>query len=121
MLPYGEEWRKYRKVLHSGLHARRAESYKDMQSLESKATMRDILLHPEAWDANIQRYISCSVRSLYIETTILFRYAASVAVSLSYGKRVHSMDEWIVRENVAAMDCKISSLTVATLSTDSDL
>ncbi|KAK7683741.1 hypothetical protein QCA50_013117 [Cerrena zonata] len=86
MLPYGEEWRKYRKVLHSGLHARRAETYKDMQSLESKATLRDILLHPEAWDANIQRY------------------AASVAVSLSYGKRVHSMDEWIVRENVAAMD-----------------
>lgn len=56
MLPYGEEWRKYRKVLHSGLHARRAESYKDMQNLESKATLRDILLHPEAWDANIQRY-----------------------------------------------------------------
>ena len=57
MLPYGEEWRKYRKVLHSGLHARRAESYKDMQSLEGKATLRDILLHPEAWDANIQRCV----------------------------------------------------------------
>lgn len=86
MLPYGDEWRKWRKLLHSGLHARRAESYSDMQSLESKVTLRDILLHPHEWDINFQRF------------------AASVATSLSYGRRVNSMDEWIVKENVAAME-----------------
>lgn len=33
------------------------------------------------------------------------RYAASVATSVTYGRRVESVDEWIVRENNEAMDC----------------
>ncbi|OBZ66931.1 3-hydroxyphenylacetate 6-hydroxylase [Grifola frondosa] len=69
MLPYGEAWRKWRKVLHSGFHARRAEAYK-----------------------------------IYKYERHLQRYAASVATSVTYGRRVESVDEWIVRENMAAMD-----------------
>ncbi|KAI0080439.1 cytochrome P450 [Panus rudis PR-1116 ss-1] len=88
MLPYGEEWRKWRKVLHSGLHARKAEMYTPMQSLESKVTLRDILRHPEDWDENLQRY------------------AASVATLVAYGRRVNSVKEWIVKENMDAMDLK---------------
>lgn len=34
------------------------------------------------------------------------RYAASVVTSVSYGRRVESMDEWIVVENNQSMDCK---------------
>lgn len=26
--------------------------------------------------------------------------------SVTYGRRVNSIDEWIVKENIAAMDCK---------------
>lgn len=33
------------------------------------------------------------------------RYAASVVTSVSYGRRVESMDEWIVVENNQSMDC----------------
>ncbi len=34
------------------------------------------------------------------------RFAASIATSVSYGRRVESIDEWIVKENMAAMDCE---------------
>ena len=36
----------------------------------------------------------------------VIRFAASVATSVTYGRRVESVDEWIVRENMAAMDCE---------------
>ncbi|EGO01020.1 hypothetical protein SERLA73DRAFT_71993 [Serpula lacrymans var. lacrymans S7.3] len=86
MLPYGEPWRKWRKVLHSGFHARRSDTYKDIQSLESKLSMYQILNDPKHWEQHLQRY------------------AASVVVSVSYGRRVESIDEWIVQENIEAMD-----------------
>ncbi|KAI0795531.1 cytochrome P450 [Abortiporus biennis] len=91
MLPYGEDWRRFRKVLHSGLHIRRAETYIPSQSLESKVALKQILEQPEDWEKHIQRY------------------AASVVVSLSYGRRINGVDEWIVKENMNAMDCTFTS------------
>lgn len=38
--------------------------------------------------------------------THIKRYAASVVTSVSYGRRVESMDEWIVVENNQSMDCE---------------
>ncbi|KIJ63674.1 hypothetical protein HYDPIDRAFT_175981 [Hydnomerulius pinastri MD-312] len=89
MLPYGEPWRKWRKVLHSGFHARRSDTYRDIQSLESKMSMYQILTEPKNWERHLQRY------------------AASVVTSVSYGRRVDSIDEWIVKENNEAMDFPI--------------
>ena len=40
------------------------------------------------------------------DTERVTRFAASVATSVTYGRRVESVDEWIVRENMAAMDCE---------------
>lgn len=34
-----------------------------------------------------------------------YRYAASVVTSVTYGKRIDSVDEWVVKENMRAMDC----------------
>lgn len=36
------------------------------------------------------------------------RYAGSVATSAAYGRRVESVDEWIVKENMAAMECELA-------------
>ncbi|KAG6810836.1 hypothetical protein H0H92_010131 [Tricholoma furcatifolium] len=79
MLPNNERWRKWRKMLHSGFHARKAASYRDIQSLESKILMYQILTEPD-------------------------KYAGSVVTSVTYGRRIKSMDEWIVRENMKAME-----------------
>ena len=35
------------------------------------------------------------------------RYAASVVTSVTYGRRVQSVDEWIVVENNQSMDSKL--------------
>ncbi|KDQ32813.1 hypothetical protein PLEOSDRAFT_1033030 [Pleurotus ostreatus PC15] len=89
MLPYGEEWRKWRKILHSGFHARKSDEYQPIQSLESKIMMHQILTEPKGYERHIQRY------------------AASVVTSVTYGKRIDSVDEWVVRENMRAMDCAL--------------
>ncbi|KAI0664172.1 cytochrome P450 [Cubamyces menziesii] len=86
MLPYGEGWRKWRKVLHNGFHSRRADTYNEIQSLESAVLLHELLADPEQYEQHLQRF------------------AASVATSVTYGRRVTSVDEWIVRENMAAMD-----------------
>ncbi|KAF8888764.1 cytochrome P450 [Infundibulicybe gibba] len=88
MLPNNEAWRKWRKVLHSGFHARRAETYKDIQSLESNVTLHEILHTPEKYERHIQRY------------------AASVVTSVTYGRRIESMDEYIVKENMVLVECE---------------
>lgn len=37
------------------------------------------------------------------------RFAASVVTSVTYGRRVDSVDEWIVKENMEAMDCEATT------------
>jgi len=89
MLPYGPSWRKWRRSQHSSLHTRAALSYKPIQSLESKLAMYQILETPAYYEQHLQRY------------------AASVATSVAYGRRVTSVDEWIVKENMESMDCML--------------
>ncbi|KAI0057325.1 cytochrome P450 [Artomyces pyxidatus] len=89
MMPAGERWRKFRKVLHGGLHLRKADSYKEIQSLESKILMHQLLHEPTAYERHVKRF------------------SASVVVSVAYGRRIESIDEWIVKENEASMACII--------------
>ncbi|KII91472.1 hypothetical protein PLICRDRAFT_696507 [Plicaturopsis crispa FD-325 SS-3] len=86
MLPNNDQWRRWRKVLHSGFHSRRAEAYKPIQSLESKYMLAQFLDNPIDYERHLQRF------------------AASVVTSVVYGRRVESVDEWIVKENMEAMD-----------------
>ena len=76
------------KIVHSGFHLRQANKYRDIQSLESKVMMQQLVETPKVYERHIKRY------------------AASVVTSVSYGRRVESMDEWIVVENNQSMDCK---------------
>ncbi|TBU46186.1 cytochrome P450 [Dichomitus squalens] len=95
MLPNGEPWRRWRKVLHTGFHSRRADTYNEIQSLESTVLLHQLLTEPKNWERHIQRF------------------AASVATSVTYGRRVKSVDEWIVKENMAAMDSSSESTSIA--------
>ncbi|KAI0037071.1 cytochrome P450 [Vararia minispora EC-137] len=89
MMPAGEEWRKFRRVLHSGLHARKADSYKEIQSLESQLLMHQLLHEPVEYERHIRRF------------------SASVVVSLAYGRRIDNVDDWIVKQNMETMACNI--------------
>ncbi|KAG6901348.1 hypothetical protein C0995_013207 [Termitomyces sp. Mi166 len=93
MLPNNEFWRKWRKVLHTGFHSRQADSYRDIQNLESKIMLYQILTDPEHYEQHLKRSTKEDERS-----------AASVVSSVSYGLRVDNVDEWVIKENMAAMD-----------------
>ena len=49
------------------------------------------------------------------------RYAASVVTSVTYGRRVQSMDEWIVIENNKSMDGKLLTTLFLLYLTPSEL
>ncbi|TFK75624.1 cytochrome P450 [Pluteus cervinus] len=86
MLPNNDRWRRWRKLLHTGFHSKRADTYRDIQSLESTIMMHQMLNTPRYYERHLQRY------------------AASVVTSVTYGRRVDSVDEWVVKENMEAMD-----------------
>ena len=65
MLPYGDEWRRWRRVLHSGFHSRRAETYKDIQSVEAKVLLHELLQDPEAHEQHLQRYAHIHFRETW--------------------------------------------------------
>jgi len=84
--PNDDKWRKWRKVLHSGFHYQKAQTYQDIQSMEAKITMKEILDDPKHYERHLQRF------------------SASVVASVTYGRRVDSVDEWVVKENLAAIE-----------------
>lgn len=87
MAPYGPFWRRWRKLLHSGFMQRQAESYRPIQGLESKVLMQDLVNSPEDFRRHLERY------------------AASVIVTVTYGRRVKDVKtDVVVRRNAESME-----------------
>jgi len=78
VMPYGEKWRKHRKLLHSGLMQKAAHSYKPLQEIESKRLVWDLVKRPEKFSDAIERY------------------TASVTLMLAFGRRVDSLGDPLV-------------------------
>lgn len=87
MAPYGPFWRRWRKLLHGEFMQRQSETYRPIQSMESKVLMHDLITDPGAFRRHLERY------------------AASVIVTVTYGRRVEDVttDE-VVKMNAEAMD-----------------
>ena len=65
---------------------RQSESYRPIQNLESKVLMYDLLTNPEEFRTHLERY------------------AASVIVTVTYGRRVEDVrTDAVVRANAEAM------------------
>jgi len=64
--------------------------------MESKVTMKQLLDDPANFEKHFQRF------------------AGSVAVSVTYGRRIKTHDDWIVKEQLSAVDCKSLSEFLAT-------
>jgi cytochrome P450 len=73
MAGYNDFWRRWRKILHGAFNSKASEQYKPIQSLESKQFLNDLLKDPERYRTHLERY------------------AASVVVSVTYGRRVHDV------------------------------
>lgn len=87
MAPYSSYWRRWRKLLHGGFMQRQSETYRPIQSLESKVLMHDLLKDPAGFRSHLERY------------------AASVIVTITYGRRVENLKtDIVVQRNAESMD-----------------
>lgn len=88
MAPYGAYWRRWRKLLHSGFMQRRSiDLYRPIQAAESAVLMHDLVRDPESFRTHLERY------------------AASVIVTVTYGRRVPDVrNDVVVRRNAESMD-----------------
>ncbi|OIW27073.1 cytochrome P450 [Coniochaeta ligniaria NRRL 30616] len=94
MAPYGPFWRRWRKLLHSGFMQRQSETYRPIQSMESNVLMHELLTNPEDFRTHLERY------------------AASVIVSITYGRRVEDVKtDIVVRRNAEAME-RLTSVNI---------
>ena len=82
LLPYGDLWRRGRKVAQSFTHANIAPSYEPVQELESLYCLRDLIREPSEYE------------------TWFDRYAAGIVLRLAYGKRVATGREPLVKRIV---------------------
>ncbi|KAI1080805.1 cytochrome P450 [Whalleya microplaca] len=86
MAPYGSFWRRWRKLLHSGFMQRQSKTYRPIQSLESKILIYDLLRAPKGFRKHLERY------------------AASVIVTVTYGRRVEDVNtDAVVQSNAESM------------------
>ncbi|KAK2041447.1 cytochrome P450 [Colletotrichum somersetense] len=86
MAPYSPFWRRWRKLLHSGFMQRQSETYRPIQSLESKVLMHDLLTQLSDFRKHLERY------------------AASVIVTVTYGRRVEDVStDVVVQRNAESM------------------
>ncbi|KAJ7141223.1 cytochrome P450 [Mycena epipterygia] len=69
----GPFWRRWRRVLHGSFMQRSSDTYKPIQSLESKQLMAELTKAPTKYREFIERY------------------ATSVVVVVTYGRRVHNI------------------------------
>jgi cytochrome P450 len=78
VMPYGDKWRKHRKLLHSGLMQKAAHTYQPIQELETRRLLWDFVTRPEKCLEAIERYTS------------------SVTLMLTFGRRVDSLGDPLV-------------------------
>ncbi|KAK5310121.1 hypothetical protein LTR93_012107 [Exophiala xenobiotica] len=81
-LPYGELWRRGRKVMHTMTMPTAAASYRPIQIYESERLLYDIIKIPEKYDL------------------LLERYAGAIVMRIGYGKTIDTGDEPDVRDAV---------------------
>ncbi|KAI0028092.1 cytochrome P450 [Vararia minispora EC-137] len=79
---YNDHWRAWRRVQHIGMNGRQALEYREHQQLESVILLRDLAHTPEQSHDH------------------LVRFASSVVLSISYGRRVKSTDDPAVTYNM---------------------
>jgi len=84
-MPYGDKWRKHRRLLHGGLMAKSLQNYKPIQELESKRMVLDMIRTPEKYEKHLDRY------------------STSVVVLVDYGRRVDTPEDPLVKNVLTAM------------------
>ncbi|EXJ96299.1 hypothetical protein A1O1_01425 [Capronia coronata CBS 617.96] len=79
LLPYGDAWRRVRKLQHHVTQVKAATSYQPLQMKESARLVHDLVLEPKRYK------------------TLFQRYASALILRLTYGTKIETGEEDIVR------------------------
>lgn len=85
MQPYGKSWLLRRKLLHHALTPKALGTYKERQEAEASRLMWRLVDDPQKWEKEFDRF------------------TASVVFSISYGRRIDSLDSEVIRERLEFM------------------
>ncbi|EXJ93192.1 hypothetical protein A1O3_01749 [Capronia epimyces CBS 606.96] len=64
LMPYGDRWRKTRKVMHQILSTRQKDTFRKFQDVESKHLLYDYLHHADRWFSANGRYSNSVIMSV---------------------------------------------------------
>ncbi|KAL8279126.1 hypothetical protein RQP46_008382 [Phenoliferia psychrophenolica] len=84
--PYGDKWRRLRKLYHAALMGKSADTYRPIQEMEAKRLVNELVTNPEKWEKHIERF------------------SASSTVAIAYGRRVDSADVGFIRSITERME-----------------
>ncbi|KAK0113016.1 hypothetical protein ONS95_014726 [Cadophora gregata] len=85
MQPYGKEWSIRRKLLHRALTPAALRTYRARQEAESTRLVYQVMQSPDNWERAFDRFTS------------------SVVFSISYGRRIDSVDSKTIRQRLDFM------------------
>ncbi|PVH85068.1 cytochrome P450 [Cadophora sp. DSE1049] len=83
--PYGKEWSIRRKLLHRALTPAALRTYRARQEAESTRLVYQVMQNPDNWERAFDRFTS------------------SVVFSISYGRRIDSVDSKTIRQRLDFM------------------
>jgi len=94
--------------MHAGLSIDASQTYKTLQSLESKVLLNDLLgaKDSEEYTQHLRRWVFKISFQRVAFSLISQRYAISVVSSFAYGRRVRDMNHKIVKENEEIDRCE---------------
>jgi Cytochrome P450. len=64
LMPYGDAWRRQRKIMYQVLNSSQQGIFKPFQDLESKALMYQLLIQPEIWYLWLGRFSNSVIMSV---------------------------------------------------------
>lgn len=104
--PYGDSWRKTRKIMHGILNKQNMPTYTPFQEFESQVLLYDYLKVPEKWYAANQRFSNAVIMSVIFgkrmqledpNITALFESAADFAEALQPGAWLVDGFPWLAK------------------------
>jgi len=97
LLPYGDRFRRYRRLFHGLIGTPAAvKGFYPSQELEAKRFLRRLLTKPDDLAAHVRKYVrSCSQRHS-TDRVLRYRSVAAVALKISYGYEVQEGADPIV-------------------------
>ncbi len=99
-------------ILHNGFHVRKAQNYKEIQDLESKIMLYQVLKDPKNYEKHLQRSVNLSSRS---SKSNLFRcrYSASVVTTVAYGRRINNVNDTMIVRSCILLAAFLLSFALA--------